>query len=64
MNATFRVVFWGAWPLSSLLGGYLASTIKPIPTFFVAAAIALFGSLIVLLTPLGRIQEHPSSIST
>ena len=52
MNSVFRTVFWGAWPLGSLLGGYIGSVIGPVPTIVIAGAgFAVFG-IAVLFTPL------------
>lgn len=46
MNSIFRTVFWGAWPLGNLLGGYVGSVIGARNSIF-AAGFA-FGSLSLL----------------
>jgi MFS family permease len=52
MNSVFRTVFWGGWPLGSVIGGYLGSTLGPVPTILIGGAgFALF-SLAALITPL------------
>lgn len=52
MNSVFRTVFWGAWPLGSVIGGYVGSVLGPVPAIVIGGAgFAVFG-LAVLFTPL------------
>jgi MFS family permease len=52
MNSVFRTVFWGAWPLGSVIGGYVGSVLGPVPAIIIGGAgFAVFG-LAVLFTPL------------
>lgn len=46
MNSIFRTVYWGAWPLGNLIGGYVGSLIGPRMSIFAAGL--LFGSLSLL----------------
>ena len=59
MNATFRTVYWGAWPLGNLVGGLLASRIGLVDTIVVAGAWGALAHLFVFVTPLGATGEHP-----
>src|SRR5438034_231746 len=54
MNSIFRTVYWGAWPLGNLVGGYLGSVFGPRQSIFLGGL--LFGSLslIFLLGPLRK----------
>lgn len=38
MNSIFRTVFWGAWPIGNVAGGYLGSVIGAQASIFVAGA--------------------------
>jgi predicted MFS family arabinose efflux permease len=38
MNSIFRTVFWGAWPIGNLIGGYVGSVIGSQASIFVAGA--------------------------
>ncbi|HXC76146.1 MAG TPA: MFS transporter [Candidatus Acidoferrum sp.] len=52
MNSVFRTVFWGAWPLGSVIGGYLGSVLGPVPAIIIGGGgFAVFG-MVVLFTPL------------
>jgi MFS family permease len=52
MNSVFRTVFWGAWPLGSVIGGYAGSVLGPVPAIIIGGAgFAVYG-LAVLFTPL------------
>jgi predicted MFS family arabinose efflux permease len=52
MNSVFRTVFWGAWPLGSVIGGYVGSVLGPVPAILIGGAgFAVFG-IAVLFTPL------------
>jgi predicted MFS family arabinose efflux permease len=59
MNSIFRTVFWGAWPLGNLIGGYVGSLIGARMT--IMAAGLLFGtiSLAFLLQPLRNAKLAP-----
>lgn len=59
MNATFRTVYWGAWPLGNLAGGILATRIGLVETIIVAGVWGALTHLAVFVTPLGRVIEHP-----
>ena len=54
MNSIFRTVYWGAWPLGNLVGGYVGSLIGARTTIFTAGI--LFGtiSLMFLVAPLRK----------
>ena len=54
MNSIFRTVYWGAWPLGNLVGGYLGSVFGPQKSIFLGGL--LFGSLslVFLLGPLRK----------
>ena len=52
MNSVFRTAYWGAWPLGSLVGGYLGSTLGPVPAILIGGAGFAVLSLGALLTPL------------
>jgi MFS family permease len=59
MNATFRTVFWGVWPLANFAGGFLADRIGTIPTFLIAAAVGIIPVTIIVSGPIGRLQSQP-----
>jgi MFS family permease len=46
MNSIFRTVYWGAWPLGNLIGGFIGSQVGPRSSIMVAGL--LFGSLSLL----------------
>jgi MFS family permease len=52
MNSVFRTAYWGAWPIGSLVGGYLGSTLGPVPAILIGGAGFAVLSLSALLTPL------------
>jgi MFS family permease len=52
MNSVFRTVYWGAWPVGSVIGGYLGSTLGPVPAILIGGAGFAVLSLAALLTPL------------
>ena len=58
MNATFRTFFWGVWPLANFAGGFLGDRIGFVPTFLIAAAVALVPVVIVIVSPIGRLRTH------
>ena len=60
MSATFRTVYWGAWPLGNLVGGILAVNIGLVPTILLGGAWGAAVSLLVFATPLRTVREHPT----
>jgi MFS family permease len=58
MNATFRTFFWGVWPLANFAGGFLGDRIGFVPTFLIAAGVALLPVIIVVASPIGRLRTH------
>jgi MFS family permease len=60
MNATFRTVYWGAWPLGNLLGGFLGTRYGLVPVIIGGSVSTVLVSLGLLLTPLRRVTEHPT----
>ena len=54
MNSIFRTVYWGAWPLGNLIGGYLGTLIGARNSIFAAGLI--FGSLSLLFL-VGPVRE-------
>ena len=60
MNATFRTVYWGAWPIGNLLGGVLANHIGLVETIVIGGAWGALVHLLVFATPLRRVREHPT----
>jgi predicted MFS family arabinose efflux permease len=61
MNASFRTIFWGAWPLANLIGGVLGSSIGPIPTILLGGSVGLLSAVAVAVGPIGRLRQHPSA---
>ena len=59
MNSIFRTVYWGAWPLGNLIGGYVGSVIGSRNS--ILAAGLLFGSLsfLFLLGPMRDARLKP-----
>ena len=58
MNATFRNLFWGVWPVANFLGGFLADTIGAVYVFLIAAALGVIPVAIIVATPIGRLKSH------
>jgi MFS family permease len=58
MNATFRNLFWGVWPIANFLGGYLADRIGAAYVFLIAAALGVVPVAIIVATPIGRLRSH------
>jgi MFS family permease len=52
MNALFRVVYWGVWPLGNILGGLLAAVSGPVTALVVGGAVVLGSSALASVTPL------------
>ncbi|WP_448630143.1 hypothetical protein [Cellulomonas soli] len=59
MNASVRFLVWGTMPIGGLLGGWLGSTLGPVPTLWVSAAGIALAALPVVLSPLARLRELP-----
>ena len=59
MNASFRTIFWGAWPLANLMGGILGSSIGPIATILIGGSVALLAAVVIAVGPIGRLRRHP-----
>lgn len=58
MTATLRTMFWGAQPLSSVIGGILAGAIGAPATIVVGSIIGMTAAIAVVASPLGRIRLH------
>lgn len=52
MNSVFRTVFWGAWPLGNVLGGYAGSVLGLVPAILIGGAGFLIFAIAILFTPL------------
>ena len=52
MNAVFRTVFWGAWPVGSVIGGYFGSVFGVVPAILIGGAGFVVFAIAVLFTPL------------
>jgi MFS family permease len=61
MNATFRLFFWGSWPVASFTGGALATWIGAAPTIVVGGGLSLAMAIFIALSPLGRLRERATS---
>lgn len=59
MNALFRTVYWGAWPLGELCGGALGSTLGVTPTIVLGGALGVVAMAAAALTPVGRLRAFP-----
>lgn len=59
MNASFRTIFWGAWPLANLIGGVLGSWIGPVPTILLGGSIGMLSAVAIAVGPIGRLRRHP-----
>lgn len=60
MNAAFRTVYWGAWPLGNIVGGYLGTRFGLVPVIIGGGAWTAVVSAIAFVTPLIKIGEHPT----
>jgi len=58
MNATFRTLFWGVWPIANFLGGFLADRIGATAVILIAGSVRIVPISIVLLSPIGRLRSH------
>jgi predicted MFS family arabinose efflux permease len=61
MNASFRTVFWGAWPLANLVGGVLGAAIGPVPTILLGGSVGLLSAVAIAVGPIGRLRQHPAA---
>lgn len=61
MNAVFRTVFWGTWPLGSLLGGVVAGVIGATTTIWATALLGFAANMTIVLTPLWRVRSFGTS---
>ena len=61
MNAVFRTVYWGAWPLGEICGGALGSTLGVTPTIVVGGVLGMVAISAVALTPVGRLRGFPAA---
>lgn len=59
MNSIFRTVYWGAWPLGNLVGGYVGSVIGARTTILVAGLMFGTVSLFFLLGPMRSAKLVP-----
>jgi MFS family permease len=60
MTAVFRTMFWGTWPLGSLIGGIVAGVIGPSTTIWGAAVLGLIATSTIVFTPLWRVRDFGS----
>jgi MFS family permease len=61
MNATMRFVVWGTIPVGELAGGILASAFGLVPAIAVGAVGGTIAFLPLLLSPLRRVRDIPTS---
>jgi predicted MFS family arabinose efflux permease len=61
MNATFRLFFWGTWPVANLAGGLVASWIGPAPAIVIGGGLSLLAAIIIALSPIGRLRERATA---
>jgi hypothetical protein len=59
MNATFRLFFWGSWPVASLAGGAVAASLGPVVAILSGGGLALAAAAIIAFSPVGRLATHP-----
>jgi len=59
MNAVFRTVYWGAWPLGDLVGGALGSSIGLVPAIVACGSSGVVVMALMSLTPAGRLRGFP-----
>jgi MFS family permease len=57
MTSVFRTVFWGTWPLGSLIGGIVAGAIGPSTTIWAASLLGLAANTTIVFTPLWRVRD-------
>ena len=61
MNSVMRFIVWGVMPVGSLLGGALATWIGLRETMWIGAAMGSLAFVPVLLSPVRRLREMPTS---
>jgi uncharacterized membrane protein AbrB (regulator of aidB expression) len=59
MNATMRFIVWGTMPVSSVLGGVVASVIPLRAAILLGGVIASSAFLWVLASPVRSLREIP-----
>lgn len=59
MNSIFRTVFWGAWPLGNLIGGYVGSLVGSRTTIMAAGILFSVLSVAFLFAPLRKARLVP-----
>lgn len=64
MNAVFRTIYWGAWPLGELCGGAVASSIGVTPTILLFGSLGLVAIAVTAFTPVGRLRAFPTPVET
>jgi len=62
MNASVRFLVWGTLPLGALVGGVLGNTIGIRPTLWVGAIGMVLAVLPVVLSPLRKLRDLPTSV--
>jgi MFS family permease len=58
MNATFRLFYWGSWPIASIAGGAFGALAGAGPTIIVGGAMGVLSAAIIAFSPLGRLRER------
>ena len=61
MNATFRLFYWGSWPIASFAGGAVGSLVGPAPTIVAGGVMGVLSAAIIAFSPLGRLRERATS---
>jgi len=61
MNATMRTIVWGTIPISSVLGGAVATAIGVVPTMYLFGALSACAGLWILAGPI-RLREQPQAV--
>lgn len=61
MNAAIRWIVWGTLPLGGVIGGTLGSTIGVRPTLWIGVIGSWAAGFLVLLSPLRRLRDIPST---
>lgn len=59
MNAVFRMIYWGAWPLGELCGGALGSTLGVTATIVLGGVLSMAAMVVMAFTPVGRLRTFP-----
>ena len=61
MNASIRAFIWGVMPIGALIGGWLGHTIGVLPTMWFACFGTLASAIFVVISPLAKMRELPST---